>query len=30
VYAQQFPILDEVANKVAQKYQTASYDQLIP
>jgi len=28
VYAQQFPILDAVANKVVQKYQSASCEQL--
>jgi hypothetical protein len=27
-YAQQFPILDAVANKVVQKYQSASCEQL--
>ena len=28
VYAQQFPILDAVANKVVQKYQSSSCEQL--
>jgi len=28
VYAQQFPMLDSVANKVVQKYQSASCEQL--
>ena len=28
VYAQQFPILDQVANKVVQKYQSSSCEQL--
>ena len=28
VYAQQFPMLDAVANKVVQKYQSASCEQL--
>jgi len=28
VYAQQFPILDNVANKVVQKYQSSSCEQL--
>jgi len=27
-YAQQFPMLDQVANKVVQKYQSASCEQL--
>ena len=29
VYAQQFPILDQVANKVVQKYQSSSCEQLM-
>ena len=28
VYAQQFPVLDAVANKVVQKYQSATCEQL--
>ena len=28
VFAQQFPMLDAVANKVAQKYQSSSCEQL--
>jgi len=29
VYAQQFPVLDAVANKVVQKYQSSSCEQLM-
>ena len=29
IYAQQFPVLDAVANKVVQKYQSSSCEQLM-